>query len=57
MRVFYSPEYVCAGYAFDTTRKAEWIADSLGGKPIDGAELCAPAPLSAAEVCAVHATR
>ena len=27
--VYYSPDYVGAGYAFDTTRKAAWVADSL----------------------------
>jgi hypothetical protein len=29
VRVFYSSKYVGSGYAFDTTRKAKWIADSL----------------------------
>lgn len=29
MRVFYSPEYVAARYAFDTTRKAAWVADRI----------------------------
>jgi len=35
-RVFYSAAYVRSGYAFETTRKAKWIADSLGKSPIRG---------------------
>lgn len=29
MKVFYSPDYVAAKHAFDTTRKAAWVADRL----------------------------
>jgi acetoin utilization deacetylase AcuC-like enzyme len=54
MRLFYSPAYVLAGYAFDTTRKSAWIAESLAQDPIPGAEIAAPAALTAAEVEAVH---
>src|SRR5437762_3375146 len=42
VRVFYSPKYVISGYAFDTTRKARWIADSLVESPIPGIELAEP---------------
>lgn len=29
MRVFYHPDYVAAKYAFDTTRKAAWVAERI----------------------------
>lgn len=54
MNVYYSPDYVCSGYGFDTTRKAGWIAESLARNPIDGVELVGPEPLTAAQVMAVH---
>jgi hypothetical protein len=34
--IFYSPAYVGAARAFDTTRKAGWIAASLCARPIVG---------------------
>jgi hypothetical protein len=34
MHVFFSPTYVAARYAFDITRKAGWVADSLRSDPI-----------------------
>lgn len=55
MNVCYSPDYVCSGYGFDTTRKAGWIAESLARNPIGGVELVEPEPLTAAQVMAVHA--
>ena len=54
MKVFYSPEYVGAGYAFDTTRKSRWIADSLSVSPIEGIELARPEPLSQQQVEGTH---
>jgi acetoin utilization deacetylase AcuC-like enzyme len=54
VRVFYSPTYVGYGYAFDTTRKAKWIADSLAVSPIPGIELVEPAPLTRDIVADVH---
>jgi acetoin utilization deacetylase AcuC-like enzyme len=54
VRVFYSPSYVGSGYAFDTTRKAEWIADSLTESPITDIEIVEPVPLSRDRVAAVH---
>ena len=54
LRVFYSPNYVGSGYAFDTTRKAQWIADSLAGSPIPGVELVEPVPLTRDQVADVH---
>lgn len=54
VRVFYSATYVGSGYAFDTTRKARWIADSLAESPIPGIELVEPVPLTRECVAAVH---
>ena len=55
MTVFYSPQYVGTGFAFETTRKAQWIADSLERAPIPGVTLDAPAPLTFDAVAEVHA--
>jgi acetoin utilization deacetylase AcuC-like enzyme len=52
--VFYSDDYVLAGHAFDTTRKARWVADSLRERPIPGIVLEAPEPLTNADLLAVH---
>jgi acetoin utilization deacetylase AcuC-like enzyme len=55
VRVYYSPKYVAAGHAFETTRKARWIADSLAEAPVPGIELAAPEPLTREQVAEVHA--
>lgn len=55
MNVFYSSSYAGAGYAFETTRKCQWVADSLGVNPITGIALLAPPPLTAEQVAKVHA--
>jgi acetoin utilization deacetylase AcuC-like enzyme len=54
VKLFYSPEYVRGAHAFETTRKARWIADSLRRDPLPGIEIIAPAPLTEAMVCEVH---
>src|SRR5262249_61780036 len=54
VRVYYSPGYVGSGYAFDTTRKARWIVDSLSESLVPGIELAAPDPLTREQVAAVH---
>lgn len=54
MDVFYSDAYVLAGYSFETTRKARWVADSLVEQPIPGVMLVEPEPLTAEQVCEVH---
>ncbi len=54
MNVYYSPDYVGSAYAFETTRKAKWVADSLESAPIDGVELVRPQPLSWDQVVQVH---
>ncbi len=52
--VFYSPAYVGSHTAFDTTRKAKWVADSLEQRPIAGIELHAPQPVTEEQVARVH---
>ncbi|HUS15073.1 MAG TPA: hypothetical protein VM536_08665 [Chloroflexia bacterium] len=54
MQVFYSPAYVGAAHAFDTTRKAAWIVDSLHESPIRGIQLREPQSLTEADVLEVH---
>ena len=54
VRVYYSPTYVGAAYAFETTRKAKWIAESLSESPIPGIELVEPEPLTRDQVAKVH---
>jgi acetoin utilization deacetylase AcuC-like enzyme len=54
VRVFYSPAYAGSGHAFDTTRKATWIADSLAESPISGLELLEPAPLTRVQLTQAH---
>jgi acetoin utilization deacetylase AcuC-like enzyme len=52
--VYYSYGYVGSGYAFDTTRKAKWIADSLMESPISGIELIEPESLTRRQLEKVH---
>jgi acetoin utilization deacetylase AcuC-like enzyme len=54
MRVFYSRDYTLAGYAFDTTRKAQWVAESLAETPIAQVEICAPAATNAQRLGLLH---
>jgi acetoin utilization deacetylase AcuC-like enzyme len=54
VRVFYHPAYAGSTYAFDTTRKARWVADSLSESPLPGVALVEPSPLTEAEVTEVH---
>ena len=54
MKLFYSSAYVASAVAFETARKAEWIAGSLERAPIGGIELVAPAPLTAEQLERVH---
>lgn len=57
MEVFFSAQYVGSSFAFDTTRKSGWIADSLVAVPIAGVRLVEPRPLSRSEVVEVHEAR
>ncbi|HKT37279.1 MAG TPA: hypothetical protein VJR48_02845, partial [Ktedonobacterales bacterium] len=54
MKLFYSPDYVLAEYAFDTTRKARWVAESLQAEPIAGVEFVAPEPVTEAMLREIH---
>jgi acetoin utilization deacetylase AcuC-like enzyme len=52
--VYYSAAYTRAAHAFDTTRKATWIAESLSRDPIPGIRLEEPPSLTREQVCRVH---
>jgi acetoin utilization deacetylase AcuC-like enzyme len=54
VHVYYSPAYVGSGYAFDTTRKAQWIAESLLASPIAGIKLVEPSSLTRDQLITVH---
>lgn len=54
MNVYYSPAYAGSCYAFETTRKAKWVADSLKESPINNITLLAPLPLLSEQVCLAH---
>jgi acetoin utilization deacetylase AcuC-like enzyme len=54
IRVYYSPAYVGSGYAFDTTRKAQWVAESLSRSPIPEIHLAEPKPLAREQLAEVH---
>ena len=53
--VHYDPSYAAAGFAFPTTRKARWIADSLLATPIPGIRLEQPPPLTEEDLLTAHA--
>jgi acetoin utilization deacetylase AcuC-like enzyme len=55
VKVFYSPKYVGSSHAFDTTRKAGWIAESLDASPISGLCLAEPPSLTREQLLNVHA--
>lgn len=52
--VYYSAAYTGAAFAFETTRKASWVAESLRADPIAGVTLVAPQPLGWDQVARVH---
>jgi acetoin utilization deacetylase AcuC-like enzyme len=52
--VYYDPTYAAAGFAFPTTRKARWIADSLTARPIPGITLEPPPPLTEETLLTAH---
>jgi len=54
MDVYYSPDYVASEYAFDTTRKPQWVAEALVADPISGVTLVAPPALDPALLARVH---
>ena len=55
VRAFYSSQYVGSAYAFETTRKAKWVAASLTSAPIPAVELVSPPSLSYEQLLQVHA--
>src|SRR5262245_33241840 len=52
--VYYDPSYAAAGFAFPTTRKPRWIAESLISKPISGITLEQPPPLTEGDLLKAH---
>lgn len=54
--VYYSEAYAGAAFAFETTRKAQWVAQSLQDGPIAGMHLVSPQPLNWEQVAQVHTT-
>ncbi len=54
LSVCYSPAYVGAAHAFETTRKAAWVADSLATRPIPGVGLIGNPSLTAAQLAVAH---
>lgn len=54
VRVSYTPAYVGAAHAFETTRKAAWVADSLKSRPISGIDLVANASLTQPQLQRAH---
>ena len=55
VQVDYTPGYVGAAHAFETTRKAAWVAASLASAPIAGLRLRANAPLRVDDLLRIHA--
>ena len=55
--VFYSTDYAAAADAFDTTRKAAWVACSLAERPIPGVVLIEPPLLIPIQIEQVHCGR
>ncbi len=54
MKLYYSDSYALAGYSFDTTRKARWVAESLQARPIAGIEFVEPGPATEDQLRAAH---
>lgn len=54
VKIFYSPSYTLAAHSFETTRKPQWIVESLESKPIAGVQLVSPDPTSVAVLGRVH---
>jgi acetoin utilization deacetylase AcuC-like enzyme len=52
--VYYDPSYAAAEYAFPTTRKARWIADSLMLSPIPGINLEPPSQRTEDDLLTAH---
>jgi len=57
MNVYFSPAYAAAAFAFETTRKSQWVEDSLHHEPLPGVTLQTPEPLSLQLLLQVHDAR
>jgi acetoin utilization deacetylase AcuC-like enzyme len=57
VRLYYSDRYLLAGYAFDTTRKAAWIVESLEREPVAGVVIHEPQDVSLDDLNWVHDAR
>ena len=55
--VFYSPEYARRKEEFDTTRKCEWVFDSLQSRPVSGVTIAHPEPASERAILETHTER
>ena len=53
-RLFYSDDYTASEYAFDSTRKPAWVAESLMRNPVDGFTIESPVPLTFEQLITVH---
>jgi acetoin utilization deacetylase AcuC-like enzyme len=56
MLLYWSPDYVVAKENFDTTRKSQWIVESLQVDAVDGLEITAPPLISSAEISQTHSS-
>ncbi len=54
MNVYYSSDFAGSGHDFETTRKARWVAQSLGLAPLDGVQLVPPPALTMEQLAQVH---
>jgi acetoin utilization deacetylase AcuC-like enzyme len=54
LNVYFSPAYAGAGFAFETTRKSKWVADSLGVEPIAHVAVRSPQALTAEQLAISH---
>jgi acetoin utilization deacetylase AcuC-like enzyme len=52
--VFWSPDYLAAAEEFDTTRKSEWVIESLIAEPVGGIRIAAPPVSADADLEEVH---
>lgn len=54
MNLYYNDAYTCNNHAFDTTRKSQWIAESLASHPINGVEIKSPSYASWDKLTLAH---
>lgn len=57
MRIYYSPSFNETDVAFDTTRKAAVVADTLAAHPIPGVTLTAPTAITEDDLRGIHSDR